>query len=354
MLPGFLLELYETSQVYKLPDVEFAYWQDDNAPAETVKKADGTWTWPFAPHGLPPIMAWAKNKMHGSLLVPYSSAFRCPRDSFDAIMSEVQRMSETPWEQRSSMAFGRWNIFCAWYYRGHLKLEDGTPAPCPRNYYNDLYYNHSDKLLTVALMRNLTNGTVATSVSLHEQNKYKYLISTDGWAVSSKFDKYMLLGSLLLKAEGLTYAFYYPAIKPFEHYVPIMKKHKDDILDMLEWAKSHDAEAQRIAQNAQSFAMRHLNRQSRLCYMFHLISELSKQMRYQVDCSRRPACIPLIEEIKFLSRFDVTSNRCRYQETLAQYGHVDPDGQPGFSGYEELLRKHKAQPEYILFGRGKS
>lgn len=49
---------------------------DDNAPAETVKKADGTWTWPFAPHGLPPIMAWAKNKMHGSLLVPYSSAFR--------------------------------------------------------------------------------------------------------------------------------------------------------------------------------------------------------------------------------------------------------------------------------------
>lgn len=49
---------------------------------------------------------------------------------------------------------------------------------------------------------------------------------------------------------------------------------------MLEWAKSHDAEAQRIAQNAQSFAMRHLNRQSRLCYMFHLISELSKQMRW--------------------------------------------------------------------------
>lgn len=35
-----------------------------------------------------------------------------------------------------------------------------------------------------------------------------------------------------LQAEGLTYAFYYPAIKPFEHYVPIMKKHKDDILDV--------------------------------------------------------------------------------------------------------------------------
>lgn len=35
-----------------------------------------------------------------------------------------------------------------------------------------------------------------------------------------------------LQAEGQTYGWYYPAIKPFEHYVPIMKKHKDDLLDV--------------------------------------------------------------------------------------------------------------------------
>ncbi|PNW74296.1 hypothetical protein CHLRE_13g603100v5 [Chlamydomonas reinhardtii] len=349
-LIGFLVELYEASQVYQLPDVEFSYWHDDNAPAETVKKADGTWTWPFAPHGLPPILAWAKAQMHGALLVPYSGAFRCPRDSFDAILTEVQRFSDTPWERRSSLAFGRWNIFCAWYYRGAQRLEDGTAAPCPRDYYNDLYYNHSDKIMTLGLLRNYTNGTVALPLSLHEQHKYKYLVSTDGWAISSKFDKYLLLGSLLFKAEGQTYGWYYPAIKPFEHYVPIMKKHKDDLLDMLEWAKSHDMEAQRIAQNAQGFAMRNLNRPMRLCYIARLIQEIAKNMKYKPDCSKRPVCVPLVEEIKFLGKYEETRHRCRYQEVLTQYAHDDPDALPGDSGFEELKKKHEAMPLHIMFG----
>eukprot|EP00198_Chlamydomonas_reinhardtii_P009774 XP_001699111.1 predicted protein [Chlamydomonas reinhardtii] len=268
-LIGFLVELYEASQVYQLPDVEFSYWHD---------------------------------------------------------------------------------VFCAWYYRGAQRLEDGTAAPCPRDYYNDLYYNHSDKIMTLGLLRNYTNGTVALPLSLHEQHKYKYLVSTDGWAISSKFDKYLLLGSLLFKAEGQTYGWYYPAIKPFEHYVPIMKKHKDDLLDMLEWAKSHDMEAQRIAQNAQGFAMRNLNRPMRLCYIARLIQEIAKNMKYKPDCSKRPVCVPLVEEIKFLGKYEETRHRCRYQEVLTQYAHDDPDALPGDSGFEELKKKHEAMPLHIMFG----
>lgn len=58
-----------------LPDVEFSYWHDDNAPAEASRSGDG-WSWPFAPHGLPPLLSWSKAEQHGSLLVPYSGAFR--------------------------------------------------------------------------------------------------------------------------------------------------------------------------------------------------------------------------------------------------------------------------------------
>ncbi|GFR43854.1 hypothetical protein Agub_g4980 [Astrephomene gubernaculifera] len=349
-LIGFLVELYETSQVYQLPDVEFSYWHDDNAPAESVGHPDGTWSWPYPPHGLPPMLAWSKAKQHGALLVPYSGAFRCPHDSFDALLNEVQRMSETPWESKLAMAFGRWNIFCAWYYNGPHRMEDGSASPCPRQYYNDLYYNHSDVLLTAGLTRNLTSGGVATPVSLHEQHNFKYLVSTDGWSISSKFDKYLLLGSLILKAEGLTYGFYYPALEPYKHYVPIMQKHKNDILDMIEWAKTHDAEAQRIAKAARRFAMRHLNRQARLCYIFRLITELSKQMKYEVSCSRRPVCVPLVEELKFLSKYHLTTTKCRYEEVLGQYGWDDPDGLPEFSGYEELKKRHEDIPQHILFG----
>jgi hypothetical protein len=48
---------------------------------------------------------------------------------------------------------------------------------------------------------------------------------------------------------------------------------------MIEWAKRNDEEAQRIAANAQRFAIRNLNRQARLCYIFRLLTELSKQMK---------------------------------------------------------------------------
>lgn len=48
----------------------------------------------------------------------------------------------------------------------------------------------------------------------------------------------------------------------------------------LEWAKTHDAQAKKIAEAAQTFAMRNLNRQARLCYMFQLITELSKNFKW--------------------------------------------------------------------------
>ncbi len=48
----------------------------------------------------------------------------------------------------------------------------------------------------------------------------------------------------------------------------------------LDWAKTHDAEAKKIAEAAQTFAMRNLNRQARLCYMFQLITELSKNFKW--------------------------------------------------------------------------
>jgi hypothetical protein len=40
------------------------------------------------------------------------------------------------------------------------------------------------------------------------------------------------------------------------HYYSIWKKTPDDILEALTWAQEHDEEAQRIAANAQQFALK--------------------------------------------------------------------------------------------------
>ncbi len=47
----------------------------------------------------------------------------------------------------------------------------------------------------------------------------------------------------------------------------------------VKWALQHDAEAQRMAEAAQAFAVKHLHRGSRLCYYRTLIEEMGKHMK---------------------------------------------------------------------------
>lgn len=48
---------------------------------------------------------------------------------------------------------------------------------------------------------------------------------------------------------------------------------------VVRWARSHDAEARRIAETAQRFAVEHLRRSARLCQIRTVIEELGRRMR---------------------------------------------------------------------------
>jgi hypothetical protein len=45
-------------------------------------------------------------------------------------------------------------------------------------------------------------------------------VSTDGWTASSKLEKYLLLGSAVLKQDSPLRAYYYDAMTPWLHYAP--------------------------------------------------------------------------------------------------------------------------------------
>ena len=51
------------------------------------------------------------------------------------------------------------------------------------------------------------------------------------------------------------------------------------VLQRVKWALEHDAEAQKIAEAAQTFAVKHLHRGARLCYYRTLIEEMGKRMK---------------------------------------------------------------------------
>ncbi|KXZ50446.1 hypothetical protein GPECTOR_16g620 [Gonium pectorale] len=284
-------------------------------------------------------MAWSKSEDNGALLVPYSGAFRCPEDSWDAMETDRANFTTIAWEDRKEIAFGRWNGFCTYYYGRPdlLVTEDGAAVPCPRTYLNNLSVANPELLAAY-------DTSKARPMPLGHQHMYKYLVSTDGWSISSKFDKYLLMGSLVFKAASIRKGFYYDALRPYEHYVPFMVKHKDDLVEAVKWAISHDAEAHKIAQNAFAFARKNLTRRARFCYLFRLITELAKHFKYKPTCKRRKLCIPVVEELKFMRINHQSNHSCNWRvlEVYTDNGN-DPIAAPGNSRHFEV-RQHHVDP----------
>jgi hypothetical protein len=90
----------------------------------------------------------------------------------------------------------------------------------------------------------------APRASIRQHQRYRYLIDVDGNACSwSRMYWILLSRSVLLKQESPWYQWYYKAIKPWEHYIPL-KNDVEDVVDKIIWAKQNDKKARRIAQNA--------------------------------------------------------------------------------------------------------
>ncbi|KAG2422591.1 hypothetical protein HXX76_015919 [Chlamydomonas incerta] len=329
---GFLVELYEASQVYQLPDAEFTYWFGDNAPSYTmIKEGSGDTTWPWPPRSgsssssgssagkrqaVPAVLAWSKWDANSALVVPYSGAFRCSPDSWDSLEAQLEALAATNWTERTEVAFGRWNGFCT-HYIPWMRTADGEVMKCPRTHLNTISAAHPDLIDAYDLSK-------GKPVPLAHQNKYKYIVSTDGWSISSKFDKYLLMGSAVLKAASSRYGYYYDALQPGTHYLPFMVNSSADIVDVVRWAKANDGAARAVAEAGRRFALRHLSRPARLCYLARLVRELAGKMRYTPSCSRRQLCVPLVHELRFLAGYERTHKSCRYNEVLLRYGADDP------------------------------
>ena len=65
---------------------------------------------------------------------------------------------------------------------------------------------------------------------------------------------------------------FYDALKPYEHYIPI-EKDVSDLIAKIEWARSHDAECIQISRNARRFVEKNLMIEDIYLYFFSLLKE---------------------------------------------------------------------------------
>ncbi|XP_007038692.2 PREDICTED: O-glucosyltransferase rumi homolog [Theobroma cacao] len=117
-------------------------------------------------------------------------------------------------------------------------------------------------------------------------HRFKIYIEGSAWSVSEKY--ILACDSLTLLVKPRYYDFFTRSLEPMHHYWPI----KDDdkcrsIKHAVDWGNGHQQEAQAIGKAASEFIKEGLKMDYVYDYMFHLLNEYAKLLRYKPTVPRK-------------------------------------------------------------------
>lgn len=255
-----------------------------------------------------PIFMMSKNLSSAleqkKLLMP--DAYILTRKTWPALIKEINQGSQQyPWHKKdSSKIFWRGATSGGIYnLEQYEKMPRLTLVMLSRlfpslvdaqfTHYTDAFSKDDSGLdLLKALITILPNDG---HVVEFEHLRYKYLISVDGntcaWA---RVPWIMLSNSVLLKQETELTQFFYPAMQPYIHYVPL-KKDLSDLFEKLAWLKDNDAQAMKISNNATNFIKQNLMPEDLDDYLAIILAQYNKLQTFEVN----KHTLPLFTEIEY-------------------------------------------------------
>ena len=119
------------------------------------------------------------------------------------------------------------------------------------------------------------------SASWEEYISHKYLIDLDGYVASTPGYAWKLLTNcVVFKRDTGFKLWFYPAVKPWVHYIP-WDGSSEDLFKKLQWAKDHDAEAKTIAGNGRTFAQENLLPEHAYLYCYKLLKKYASMQKFK-------------------------------------------------------------------------
>ncbi len=207
-----------------------------------------------------------------------------------------ERVKKTPWVSRRSTAVFRGSVARKWSFD-----EDGYPQMTSLNEGNWRKIGRT----ILAHIANETGSMNYLDVKLRyvkeklpnfpfaeaedempmevQAARFKYTVIVEGncgWA--DRFKSFLSMGSLCFVQTTPCREYYSLLARPFIDYVPVAGN-LQNLTEAIEWARSNDQEAQRVAHNGIKFSDRFLTETSMQCYMRHLF--LAYQSRFQGNVS---------------------------------------------------------------------
>jgi hypothetical protein len=328
-----------------------------------------------------PVLSYCKRDGFLDLLVP---GYYSP-DRVCGLLAAAPAKRAHPWPSRRAVAFARYTHFCKPQKqrdghgralppcaRSYFAALGQTAAGSklldvrPTNTVNDT----ADPSLGYGKAL-LPNGT---SLPITEHARYKYLLDTDGFSAvraatapqsihhactmhapcmhhactmhapcmhhactmrahacvlllhaayqAYKLQQLLAVGSVVLHPASTWRAYFYGALLPYVHYVPLWRAAEDDVLPTLRWLKRHDRVARRIGATGRRLACEHLTQSGRLCYWRRLLRAYGELTDSVASLAERPRAFPLAR-LNIMCRERDAPNVCYYN---VQAGSPLPKG----------------------------
>ncbi|CAI9092224.1 OLC1v1027413C2 [Oldenlandia corymbosa var. corymbosa] len=140
------------------------------------------------------------------------------------------------------------------------------------------------------------SGFKASNLASQCTHRYKIYIEGIGWSVSEKY--ILACDSVTLLVKPRYYDFFSRGLIPLQHYWPIRVKDKcKAIKHAVDWGNSHPEEAQAMGRAASKFIQEELQMEYIYDYMFHLLTEYAKLLKYKPTVP--PNAVELCSEAMF-------------------------------------------------------
>ncbi|KAK3141953.1 hypothetical protein QOZ80_4BG0340290 [Eleusine coracana subsp. coracana] len=136
--------------------------------------------------------------------------------------------------------------------------------------------------------KEVQEGFRESDLSKQCKHRYKIYIEGRGWSVSGKY--ILACDSVALVVRPRFHDFFSRGLAPLRHYWPVSDRGKcRSIKFAVDWGNAHTDKAQEIGRNASRFIQEELTMDHVYDYMFHLLTEYAKLLRYKPAVPRGAA-----------------------------------------------------------------
>ncbi|CAB4004741.1 O-glucosyltransferase 1 [Paramuricea clavata] len=195
---------------------------------------------------------------------------------WDLMRTDLEKKAkEFPWEKKESKGFFRGSRTSA--ERDPLVLLSRKEPELVDAQYtkNQAWKSDADTL----------HAPAAKEIPLQDHCPYKYLFNFRGVAASFRYKHLFLCGSVVFQVGDEWLEFFYTALKPWVHYVPV-RTDLSDVRDLIEFARANDKVVHEIAKRGEKFIWDHLRMEDVHSYWKRLLKKYAELLKWKPELNK--------------------------------------------------------------------